>query len=109
MAEILTLEFVNSIWSFQLFVVPLHSMMSHEAGGGSESGALLGNLWQNIELRTVSISQPQNFSILCNAFIQRNPAISSKVTKKRASKFGEAKVTEKREKSQRKPRISFHS
>ena len=24
--------------------VPLHPMMSHETGGGSESGALLGNL-----------------------------------------------------------------
>lgn len=42
--EIQTLEFVNSIWLFQNKVVPLHPMTSHETGGGSESGALLGNL-----------------------------------------------------------------
>ena len=54
--EIQTLEFVNSIWLFQNTVVPLHSMMSHETGGDSKSGALSGNLWQNIELRTVSKS-----------------------------------------------------
>ena len=33
--------------------------------------------------RTVSKSQPRIFSILCIAFMQRNPAISSKVTKSR--------------------------
>jgi hypothetical protein len=38
--DIQTLEFVNSIWLFQNNVVPLHPMMSHETGGGSESGAL---------------------------------------------------------------------
>jgi len=38
------LEIMNSIWSFQLFVVPLHLMMSHETDDDSESGALLGNL-----------------------------------------------------------------
>ena len=38
MLEILTLEFVNSIWSFQLFVIPLYPTTRHETGGGSESG-----------------------------------------------------------------------
>ncbi len=38
------LLFVNSSWLFQNKVVPLHPIMSHETGGGSESGALLGNL-----------------------------------------------------------------
>ena len=31
-------------------------MMGHKTGGGSESGALLGNLLQNIVMRTVSKS-----------------------------------------------------
>ena len=44
LSEIQTLEFVNSIWLFQNNVVPSHSMMSHKTGGGSESGALSGNL-----------------------------------------------------------------
>ena len=44
MVKLMMLEIVNSIWLFQNKVVPLHPMMSHETGGGSESGALLGNL-----------------------------------------------------------------
>jgi len=67
--------------------------------------------------------EPSKSSIPQTAFIQRNPANSSKVTKKREKykrkarfsfyfrvlgKFGKARVTKKREKYKRKARFSFY-
>lgn len=36
--------FMNSFWIFQIKVVPSHPTTSHETGGDSESGGLLGIL-----------------------------------------------------------------